>query len=79
MGLHVPELTDHMVALLQSSITSDRVLDLVVAWEDVNKCVYNPLQPRFLQRTDATLPSSAPQGALPELSSLHQEIKEMRD
>ena len=60
----------------------DRVLDLVAAWEDVNKCIYDPVQARFLHKTNTTLPSmpsSAPEGVLPQLSSLHQEIKELRD
>ena len=68
-----------MATLLQSSVTCHRVFDLVVAWEDVNKRIYDSLQARFLQKADTTLPSSAPQGALLELSSLHQKIKDFRD
>ena len=35
-GKHIPTFTEGMAAILNNAIQADRVLDLVVAWEDVS-------------------------------------------
>ena len=57
----------------------ERVLDLFVAREDVSGAVYDPSQSKFVPKPHTTPASSAlQQGALHELSALHQEIQELK-
>ena len=41
-GKHIPTLTEGMATILNDAIPADRVLNLVVAWEDVSQHVYDP-------------------------------------
>ena len=68
-----------MATLLQSSVPPERILDLVVAWDDVSGSSYDPVQSKFLAKSSAKLASSAPQqGALHELSAFHQKLQDLK-
>ena len=62
-GQHVPTLMEGtgMATMLGGSIPLERVLDLVVAWEDVGKKFYDPTKSKFVSLPDPTNTSSAPQ------------------
>ena len=77
-GKHIPTLTEGMATILNNAIPADRVLDLVVAWEDVSQHVYDPTQAKFVPVAQTQKSSDAPQGASPDISSLHQEIRDLR-
>ena len=79
-GHNLPELTQKMAALLQSDISPDRVLDLVVAWEDVTRSAYDPALATFVPHVEPQQSGSAPQqGALHDLSALQQEVRDLKD
>ena len=52
-GYHAPQLADQMKKELRLNINLRDVMDLVVAWEDVNGVDYDPGQKRFKQAQTA--------------------------
>ena len=77
-GKHIPTLTEGMATMLNNAIQADRVLDLIVAWEDVSQHMYDPSQAKFVPVAQTQKSSDAPQGASQDTSSLHQEIRDLR-
>ena len=78
-GQYVPTLMEGMAAMFGGSISPERVPDLVMAWEDVGKKFYDLSQAKCVSLPKPTKTSSAPgQRALTDLSSLQQEIQNLK-
>ena len=76
-GKNVPEMLAGMATLLQVGLEPERMLDLVVAWEDVASVRYDCVAMKF-KPVGNQMGGGAPAGAPHAVEFLHQEIADLR-
>ena len=76
-GENVPEMLAGMATLLQVGLEPERMLDLVVAWEDVASVRYDCVAMKF-KPVGNQMGGGAPAGAPHAVEFLHQEIADLR-
>ena len=76
-GKNVPEMLAGMATLLQVGLEPERMLDLVVAWEDVASVRYDCAAMKF-KPVGTQMGGGAPTGAPHAVEFLHQEIADLR-
>ena len=76
-GKNVPEMLAQMATLLQVGLEPERMLDLVVAWEDVASVKYDCATMKF-KPTGTRMGCGAPTGAPHAVDFLHLEIADLR-
>ena len=76
-GKNVPEMLAGMATLLQVGLEPERMLDLVVAWEDVALVKYDCSAMKF-KPANSQVGGGAPIGAPHTVGFLHQELGDLR-
>ena len=76
-GKNVPQMLARMATLLQVALEPERMLDLVVAWEDVASVKYDYAAMKF-KPVGTQMGGGAPTGAPHAVEFLHQEIADVR-
>ena len=76
-GKNVPEMLAGMATLLQVGLEPERMLDLVVAWEDVASVKYECSAIKF-KPVGTQMGGGAPTGAMHTVDFCHQEIADLR-